>query len=267
MQNQGVYGLKIKKINIQELAKTPSEGMEAISSMERRKFLRFGLAVTGLFLGGSVLSLTSTTPGHAGMRGGKALVADYPYSPHYTMVIVQNHCIDCERCLDACRTTNRVPVGGYRTDILERSVPVSPGVNERVFMPILCNHCNEAACVRVCPTQATYKDKTTGIVGMNIERCIGCKTCMTACPYNARYFDEEKRAIDKCNFCMDTKLKESNGRTTACASICPANVRMFGDLTDPETEAYKLIHAPGKVVWVLRPEQNTMPNVFYTNAG
>ena len=134
-------------------------------------------------------------------------------------------------------------------------------------MPILCNHCNEAACVRVCPTKATYKDKKTGIVRMSIERCIGCKTCMTACPYNARYFDEAKRAIDKCNFCVDTKLKESGGKITACAAACPANVRMFGDLTDPETEAYKLIHAPGKALWVLRPEKNTMPNVFYTNAS
>ncbi len=259
--------MKKNRINVKELEEKTSEDTDEISSMERRKFLGFGLTITGLFLGGSVLSLTSTKPSFAGIRGGRALVADYPYSPHYTMVIVQNQCIDCERCLDACRETNNVPKGGYRTDILERAVPVSPGVNERVFMPILCNHCNEAACVRVCPTKATYKDKTTGIVRMNIERCIGCKTCMTACPYNARYFDEDKRAIDKCNFCVDTKLKESGGKITACAAACPANVRMFGDLTDPETEAYKLIHAPGQALWVLRPEKNTMPNVFYTNAS
>lgn len=258
--------MKKNSIDVRKLAKEVSEDVGEISSMERRKFLQFGLSVTGLFLGGSVLSLTSSKPTLAGIRGGKALVANYPYSPHYTMVIVQNHCIDCERCLAACRKTNKVPKDGYRTDILERAVPVSPGGNERVFMPILCNHCNEAACVRVCPTQATYKDSKTGIVRMNIERCIGCKTCMTACPYNARYFDEDKRAIDKCNFCVDTKLKESNGKITACAKACPANVRMFGDLTDPDTEAYKLIHAPGKTFWVLRPEQNTMPNVFYTNA-
>ena len=101
---------------------------------------------------------------------------------------------------------------------------------------------------------------------MNPDKCIGCKTCMAACPYNARYFDEEKRAIDKCNFCYDTKLKKSGGKITACAAACPANVRVFGDLTDPESDAYKLIHAPGKVLWVLRPETDTLPNVFYQNA-
>jgi len=258
--------LKKNRINIQELERKSSEDLAGITSMERRKFLGFGLSISGLFLGGSILSLTSLKPSLAGIRGGEVIVGDYPYSPHYTMVIVQNHCIDCERCLAACRKTNNVPEGGYRTDILERSVPVAPGTHERVFMPILCNHCNEAACVRVCPTRATYKDAVTGIVRMNIERCIGCKTCMTACPYNARYFDEGKRAIDKCDFCAETKLKESGGKTTACASACPANVRIFGDLTDPETEAYKLIHRPGKALWVLRPEKNTMPNVFYTNS-
>ena len=133
-------------------------------------------------------------------------------------------------------------------------------------MPILCNHCNNPTCVRVCPTQATYKDKTNGIVLMDPEKCIGCKTCMAACPYNARYFDEEERAIDKCNFCYDTKLKESGGKITACAAACPADVRIFGDLTDPESDAYKLIHAPGKVFWVLRPETGTLPNVFYMDA-
>ena len=254
------------QINVNTLEKADTERMETIPSTERRKFLKFGLTITGLFLGGSVLSLKTVGTGHAAVGGGKALAMDFPYSPHYTMVIVQNFCIDCERCLDACRSTNHVPAHGYRTDILQRAIPVNPGENERVFMPILCNHCNQPSCVRVCPTRATFKDKTTGIVRMKIENCIGCKTWMAACPYNARYFDEDKRAIDKCNFCFDTKLKESGGKTTACASACPANVRMFGDLTDPETDAYKLIHAPDNSLWVLRPEQGTMPNVFYMNS-
>lgn len=248
------------------MEKSGNEGTKTLPSVERRQFLQFGLSITGLFLGGSVLSLTSAANGYAALEGGRFPVTKFPYSPHYTMVIVQNHCIGCELCLDACRNTNKVPADGYRTTVFERSVPVSPGEKERVFMPALCNQCNQPHCVRVCPTRATYKDKTTGIVLMNNDKCIGCKTCMAACPYNARYFDEGKRAIDKCNFCFDTTLKESGGKTTACASACPANVRMFGDLTAPETEAYKLIHAPGKTLWVLRPEMGTMPNVFYMNS-
>ena len=251
-------------MKVNDLKKLNNEGVENLQSEERRTFLRFGLTITGVFLGGSILSLTSAHKVQGALSGGKILRTDFPYSPHYTMVIREGDCIDCERCLEACRKTNHVPYDGYRTTILERSIPISREENEKSFMPILCNQCNQAPCTRVCPTGATYKDKVNGIVMMNKETCIGCKTCMAACPYNARYFNEETRAIDKCNFCYDTRLTESNGKTTACASACPANVRVFGDLTDPETDAYKLIHAPGKEFWVLRPEQKTVPNVFYT---
>lgn len=131
-------------------------------------------------------------------------------------------------------------------------------------MPVLCNHCNRPPCVRVCPTSATYKDTKTGIVMMDQKRCIGCKTCMAACPYNARYFNEQVRAVDKCNFCFDTRI--SKGETkTACAAACPAQARIFGDLTDYESQLYKLVHTPEKTVWVLRPETGALPNVFYIN--
>ena len=251
-------------MKINDLKKLKNEGAETLPSEERRRFLQFGLAVTGVFLGGSVLSLTSARNAESALSGGKILKTDFPYSPHYTMVIRESDCIDCELCLEACRETNHVPHDGYRTDILERRIPVGEN-KHRAFMPILCNQCNQSPCTRVCPTGATYKDKTNGIVLMNTDTCIGCKTCMAACPYNARYFNEEVRAIDKCNFCYDTKLKESGGKITACASACPAAVRVFGDLTNPETHAYKLIHNPDKEFWVLRPELNTMPNVFYTS--
>jgi Fe-S-cluster-containing dehydrogenase component len=246
-----------------ELDKLKNEGVETLFSKERRQFLRFGLTVTGVFLGGSILSLTSAQKAQGAVRNGKVPMGKFPYSPHYTMVIRQSHCIDCELCLEACRSTNGVPAYGYRTIILERSIPDARGEQERAFMPILCNQCNQPSCVRVCPTGATYKDDKNGIVQMSSNKCIGCKTCMAACPYNARYYKEEDRAIDKCNFCVDTKLKESGGKKTACSAACPAGVRIFGDLTDPESKAYKLIHTPEKVLWVLRPEKGTLPNIFY----
>lgn len=251
-------------MKVDDLEKLENEGIETLPSEERRRFLQFGLTVTGVFLGGSVLSLTSAQPARAALSGG-ANTPSFPYKPHYTMVMRQNHCVDCEKCKDACVATNHVPPYGYRTTILERERNIGPDSKERIFMPVLCNHCNRPPCVRVCPTTATFKDKENGIVQMDYKRCIGCKTCMAACPYNARYFNEETRAIDKCNFCVDTKLKESGGKITACAEACPANVRVFGDLTDPSSEAYQLIHAPEKVVWVLRPETGALPNVFYMN--
>jgi Fe-S-cluster-containing dehydrogenase component len=262
------YGERMKN-NIMktiQIDKLEDEGIETLLSKERRQFLKFGLAVTGVFLGGSILSLTSTPKAHGFVTSGQVAVNKFPYRPHYTMVIRQGRCIDCELCLEACRRTNSVPAYGYRTIILERSIPKDQGQRERTFMPILCNQCNRPHCVRVCPTGATFKDNTNGIVQMSPEKCIGCKTCMAACPYNARYYKEEDRAIDKCNFCFNTKLKESGGKTTACSAACPADVRIFGDLTNPDSEAYKLIHTPGNVFWVLRPETETLPNIFYMDA-
>lgn len=250
-------------MKISEWEKSANEGVEKMPSADRRRFLQFGLAVSGVFLGGSILSLTSARQVQGDM-GPVPPPGKYPYKPHYTMVIRQNRCIDCELCMQACVQTNGVPSYGSRTTIMEQVRPLGVDATERVFMPVLCNHCNRPPCVRVCPTTATYKDKTTGIVMMDYKRCIGCKTCMAACPYNARYFKEESRAIDKCNFCYDTRLSKGE-KDTACSAACPAGVRIFGDLTDRSSEAYKLIHRPGKTVWVLRPETGAVPNIFYMN--
>ncbi|MBM9613530.1 4Fe-4S dicluster domain-containing protein [Desulfobulbus rhabdoformis] len=251
-------------MNINELEKLNNEGVEHLPSLERRTFLRAGLAITGLFMGGTILSLTSARNAQSAM-GPLPTKEQYPYSPHYSMVMRQNLCIDCERCMEACVKTNHVPEYGYRTIILERTRDIAPKEKETIFMPVLCNQCNEPPCVRVCPTVATYKDKTTGIVMMDSKKCIGCKTCMAACPYNARYFNEEIRAVDKCNFCFDTRLSKGM-KDTACVEACPAHVRVFGDLSDPESEVYQLIHKPETTVWVLRPETGALPNVFYMNA-
>ena len=250
-------------MKIAEIEKTKPESADSLPSPERRNLLRIGLAVTGVYLGGKVLSLTSATTAFA--EGVVPKLGKYPYSPHYAMVIREQLCVDCELCKEACVETNNVPEYGFRTTILERRRDVVGGDQETIFMPVLCNQCNRPPCVRVCPTTATWKDETTGIVVMKPSRCIGCKTCMAACPYNARYFDEETRAVDKCNFCLDTRLSKGK-KTTACSEACPADVRVFGDLSDPKSRVFKLVHAPEKIVWVLRPEAGALPNVFYTNA-
>ncbi len=247
--------------DLERFEKMESEGLETLPSEERRRFLQMGLAVTGVFAGGTVLSLMSARPVNGALEG--ISLKDYPYKPHYCMVLRQDRCIDCELCKEACVKTNHVPEYGYRTTILERELTVGPASRQREFMPVLCNQCNRPPCVRVCPTVATYKDKTTGIVMMDPKKCIGCKTCMAACPYNARYFNEEIRAIDKCDFCFASRLSKGM-TTTACAEACPADVRIFGDLSDPTSRVYQLVHDPERVVWVLRPETGAAPNVFYT---
>ena len=106
-------------MKIDDLEKMESEDISSLSSAERRNFLKLGFAVTGMYLGGSVLSLTSVKSGHAS-GGVVPEPGKYPYSPHYTMVLREKLCIDCERCKDACVKTNNVPSYGFRTTILEK---------------------------------------------------------------------------------------------------------------------------------------------------
>ena len=249
--------MKFPKINFDEME---NEGTDTVTGRERRKFLKLGFAVAGVYAGGKILSLTSIV-GSARAATGEGEVAHDIYNPHYSMVIRQAMCIDCERCVDACKHTNEVPDYAYRTRILTKKY--TGKLDKAIeFIPVLCNHCNNPPCVRGCPTRATYKDPVTGIVRMESKKCIGCKTCMLACPYDARYFDEERHAIDKCDFCWETRL--SKGETqTGCSAACPTGARTFGNLSDPDSVVYKLVHQVQEEVWVLRPEDNTKPNVFY----
>jgi len=237
-----------------------NEGTENVPMKERRQFLKMGLAITGIFAGGTIFSAVSVID--RVFASTDEFTAQYPYKPHYGMILFQNRCIDCERCIAACGETNHVPHEGYRTRILMKEMPDAVGL-KREFIPVLCNHCNVPQCTRVCPTKATYKDPENGIVMMNTSKCIGCLTCQLGCPYNARYFNEEKHAVDKCNFCFDTRLSQGE-KTTACSAACPTGCRVFGDLSDKTSDLFKSVHQLERPIWVLRPEAGTRPNVFYS---
>jgi tetrathionate reductase subunit B len=118
-------------------------------------------------------------------------------------------------------------------------------------------HCDSAPCVRVCPTGARFVD-ARGIVMVNPDDCIGCRYCMQACPYEARYFDDESGTVDKCTFCAH---RLDAGLEPACVTTCPTRVRAFGDLDDPTSGAARLRVARGGDVRL--PEAGTHPKVFY----
>jgi len=229
---------------------------------ERRRFLRLGLKITGVLAGGSMLSLVPVKRVRSELLGA-GVVGTYSYEPHYAMLIYKDRCIDCERCLDACKQTNKVPQYGYRMTILGRKqTGIAASKMIREFLPVLCNQCNKPPCIRVCPTKATFKDEKNGIVMMDASLCVGCKACMTACPYNARYYNRDTESVDKCDFCFRRRLQNGEA-STACVEACPADVLFFGDLTDEKSEIYNLLHEHEQEIMVLRPESNSKPNVFY----
>lgn len=194
----------------------------------------------------------------------------------YGMVIDLDMCIGCNACTMACKAEHGTPTGVFFAKVLEKEVGKFPAAR-RVFLPVLCNHCEKPGCMDVCPTGATYK-REDGIVLIDYELCIGCRSCMEACPYGPRTFyegdgtyfpgqktpfEEVKRnytdgVVMKCNFCAD---RVDQGREPACVQTCPTDCRIFGDLDDPKTEAARLVAE--KKGRPLLPEKGLDPAVFY----
>ena len=177
----------------------------------------------------------------------------------YGIVLDDAKCIDCKACTVACKMENHVPLGMYyfRNWVAEKEVRGSFPDVVRSFRPSQCQQCENPPCVHVCPTQASYQTED-GVVLIADYKCILCKYCQTACPYDARYESPATHAIDKCTFCYH-RLPE--GREPACVETCPPKVRVFGDLNDPNSEVSKLLvkfqHE------VQKPEKGTKPKLKY----
>lgn len=182
----------------------------------------------------------------------------------YAMVIDLRRCIGCDACMVACKAEYDVPLGVFRTWVPYKVVGTYPNVKKQ-FMPRLCNHCDNPPCVRACPVGATYKVEDGGFVLQHYDRCIGCKACMAACPYNARFMLPKSRtytdiasAVDKCTFCHH---RVTQGLAPACVQTCIGRARIFGDINDPRSEVAQLV--ANMPTQVLRPEAGTKPHVFY----
>ncbi len=181
----------------------------------------------------------------------------------YGMLHDEQACIGCTACMDACRETNNVPEGVSRLEII-RSEPqgLFPNVQYEFFRQS-CQHCTNAPCVSVCPTGASFIDKSNGIVDVNTDLCVGCSYCIAVCPYRVRYIDPVKKTADKCNFCRDTNL--AKGKLPACVESCPTKALTFGDLNDPNSEiSLKIKQNP---IYRTKVELGTEPNLYHIKKG
>lgn len=157
------------------------------------------------------------------------------------IVIDLDRCIGCYGCIVACKQENNIQLGAYWNKVLTVGPAGKFPDVEMYFLPVLCQHCRDPQCVKVCPTGASFK-REDGIVLIDKSKCIGCQYCAMACPYGVRYFNKEEKVVEKCTLC--THLIEK-GEEPACVKICSAKARIFGDLDDPNSKASQAIRAAG----------------------
>lgn len=196
------------------------------------------------------------------------------------LVIDLDICVGCHACAVNCKEWN---TGGHMAPLTDlnpygknqdgvwfnriHAYEVDAGdggVNMTTYFPKSCLHCEDAACVTVCPTGASYKRSEDGIVLVEESKCIGCKLCSWACPYGAREFDSDAGVMKKCTLCVDRIYNENLDeidRVPACVSTCPAGARHFGNLADPNSEISLLVEERGG--YDLMPEMGYKPTNKY----
>jgi tetrathionate reductase subunit B len=259
---------------------------------ERRDFLScLGSAIA---CGAATMAANAASPAAAAATAGGAVPAipNFDWNKHqWAFGVDAEKCIGCLRCVEACKRENNVsPDAHHFRTWVERYVTLEGEEKARIdsqadpvnievsgaegqyrfanrykdakvekafFVPKLCNHCTNPACVQVCPTGATYKTED-GVVVIDHTYCIGCQYCVQACPYGARFFNEEKGVTDKCTWCYHRITK---GLQPACVEVCPVGARIFGDRNDKQSLISQFIQ--NHRVQVLRPETGNAPNVFY----
>ena len=195
------------------------------------------------------------------------------------LVIDLDTCVGCHACVISCKGWNTENYGAALSDtdaygpnvsgtFLNRvhSYEVKPetGPAQLIHFPKSCLHCEDAPCVTVCPTGASYKRTADGIVLVNEDACIGCGLCAWACPYGARELDATAGVMKKCTLCIDRIYNENlpeEDQIPACVRTCPAGARHFGDFADPNSNVSKLTAERGGMD--LLPEQGTRPTNKY----
>src|ERR1044072_1811950 len=177
----------------------------------------------------------------------------------YCFVIDHRKCIGCHACTVACKSENEVPLGTFRTWVKYIEKGEYPDTR-RFFSVMRCNHCDDAPCITICPVTALFR-REDGIVDFNGDRCIGCKSCMQACPYDALSINPKPNTAEKCNYCphrVEPRLEP------ACVIVCPVQAIVSGDMDDPVSKIHRLISS--EQTQVRKPEAGTKPKLYYIEA-
>lgn len=249
---------------------SPAELQDRLAQMEKRYTESYGKPVK-----------VSATPAQEGVLFGYALDL--------------SRCIGCRRCVYGCVEENNLSRDPQTHWITVLEMDKEGGVNlqnadafydhetvpapGKFYMPVACQHCENPPCVKVCPVEATWREPD-GIVVIDYDWCIGCRCCISACPYGARRFNwgtphipkdelnpvteylgnrpRQRGVVEKCSFCIQRVRK---GLYPKCVEVCPVGARKFGNLLDPESEIRYIIE--NKRVYILKEELNTQPKFFY----
>ena len=174
----------------------------------------------------------------------------------YGFVIDQDRCIGCHACTVACKEEHQVPVGVFRTWVKHIEKGEFPHTS-RHFGVMRCNHCDDSPCTEICPTSALFR-RPDGIVDFDNRRCIGCKACMQACPYDALYIDPGNNTAAKCNFCAH---RVEMSLEPACVIVCPTQAILAGDLDNPASRVSRVVST--QKVSVRKPQKGTQPKLYY----
>ena len=251
--------------------------MSATDPIGRRQFVEETLKACG--------ACTPLLLGVLRIADARARDDDSGYEPKehlYGLGIDIDKCIGCARCVVACKAENGVPTephyfntwveryilrtdGTVQVDSPNGGIDGFPPIEDEgsvlrsFFVPKMCNHCANPPCVQVCPVGATFSTQD-GVVLVDEDYCVGCRYCIQACPYGARWFHPEKRVASKCTMCYHRVVK---GQVPACVEACPTGARLFGDVEDRSTPLSRFMRSSS--IQTLKPHLNTEAKVYYAN--
>jgi len=177
--------------------------------------------------------------------------------PRWAMAVDTATCVGCSACVIGCKEENGVAPGFTRDWVFTETRGRFPALAMTVRSE-RCNHCEDAPCVRACPTGSSHYGPG-GTVQIYSPKCSGCKACMAACPYDARHVDPRTKTVDKCSFCMHRL--EAGLTTTSCVEICPTRSIVFGDMNDPDSDISRALATRDH--YVLMPDAGTEPKHYY----